>query len=142
MLTVSMEIPIAASRERVWEALSAQVSAWWPQDFLVAADRMQFDARLGGRLFEEGADGSGAIWYTVYGITPGASVDLVGQLSPAYGGPAQSLLRLVLRDQGHFTVLELTDAVIGNVSASTGASLSVGWSAVFDAGLRLFVEAN
>jgi DNA-binding transcriptional ArsR family regulator len=140
MLSVSMEIPIAAAPSRVWEALTTQVSLWWPRAFLVAADRMQFDAQLGGRLFEQGTDGGGAVWYTVYAIVPGTSIDLVGQLSPAYGGPVQSFLRLVLREQGHVTVLELTDAVIGNVGEGSGASLSSGWRAIFDEGLRAFVE--
>ncbi len=140
MLTVSMEIPIAASPTRVWQALTTQVSLWWPRAFLVAADRMQFDAQLGGRLFEQGTDGGGAVWYTVYAIVPGTSIDLVGQLSPAYGGPVQSFLRLVLREHGHVTVLALTDAVIGNVGEGSRASLSAGWRTVFDDGLRAFVE--
>jgi uncharacterized protein YndB with AHSA1/START domain len=140
MLTVTMEIPIAASPARVWAALTEQVAVWWPRDFLVAAQHMQFEARLGGRLFEEDANGKGALWYTVYGITPGVSIDLAGQLSPAYGGPVHSLLRLVLRAEGDKTVLEFTDAVIGNVGPNSATSLSDGWRAVFSAGLKVFVE--
>ncbi len=142
VLTVTLEIAIAASSDHVWTALTTQVGRWWPRDFLAAADPlgMQFEPRLGGRLFDEGARGSGVIWYTVYAITPGESIDLVGHLSPAFGGPAQSLLRLSLREQGPHTMLELTDAVVGNVSARSETSLADGWRAIFEAGLKVFVE--
>lgn len=142
IVTVAMEIAIAAPLERVWAALTTDVGHWWPRDFLVAADpqQMQFEPRLGGRLFEEGTRGGGVIWYTVYGITPGESIDLVGHLSPAFGGPAQSLLRLSLREQGSHTILALTDAVVGNVSPKSEASLGDGWRAIFEGGLKAFVE--
>ena len=140
MLTVSLELPIAAPPERVWDALTTQIGEWWPSDFLTTADAMQFEARLGGHLFEQDAAGNGAIWYTVYAIDTGVSIDLAGQLSPAYGGPVQSLLRLVLREHGDHTVLELTDAVIGNVGPNSSKSLSDGWRAIFGAGLKAFVE--
>lgn len=142
VVTVTMDIAITAPVERVWTALTTDVSQWWPRDFLVAADPrgMQFEPRLGGRLFEEDSRGGGAIWYTVYGITPGASIDLVGQLSAAYGGPAQSLLRLVLRQEGAHTVLSLTDAVVGNVGHTSAASLGDGWRAIFERGFKHFIE--
>jgi uncharacterized protein YndB with AHSA1/START domain len=142
MLTVTMDITIAAPLERVWTALTQNVGLWWPREFLVAADpqQMQFEPRLGGRLFEEGTRGGGVIWYTVYGITPTESIDLVGHLSPAYGGPAQSLLRLVLREEGAHTILSLTDAVVGNVRPTSLASLDDGWRAIFERGFKPFVE--
>ena len=142
MLTVRMEIPIAAPCERVWHALTAQIDLWWPRDFRAATDplRMEFDATLGGRIHEHGGDGGGVIWYTVYAITPGVSVDLAGNLSPAFGGPAQSLLRLVLRDQEGNTVLELTDAVVGNVGPRTADTNRSGWEAIFANAFRTFVE--
>ncbi len=142
VLTVTMDIAINAPIDRVWTALTMDVGQWWPHDFLVAADplAMQFEPRLGGRLFEEGTRGGGVIWYTVYGITPGECIDLVGQLSPAFGGPAQSLLRLALREQGTQTILSLTDAVVGNVGPKSEASLGDGWRAIFERGFRVFVE--
>jgi DNA-binding transcriptional ArsR family regulator/uncharacterized protein YndB with AHSA1/START domain len=143
MLTVSLEIPIAATPARVWQALTEQMELWWPADFRAATDslHMSFDATIGGRILEQGKNGSGVIWYTVYGIAPGVSVDMVGQLSPAFGGPAQSLLRLELREQGHQTMLVLTDAVVGNVGARSAESLQSGWKAIFDDAFKSFVES-
>lgn len=51
-------------------------------------------------------------------------------------------LRLVLREQGAQTVLEVTDAVVGTVSDRTSKSLEEGWRALFDRGFRVFVETE
>jgi len=143
IIRLELEIPIDAPRREVWRMLTEEVHQWWPRDFYASADPrgMRFDATLGGRLYEEAADGGGVVWYTVIAVTPGASVDLAGHLTAAYGGPAQTLLRLALREQGRGTVLELSDSVVGNVGDRTAATLEEGWRALFEAGLKQFVEA-
>jgi DNA-binding transcriptional ArsR family regulator len=143
IVTLEMEIPIDAPRSEVWRMLTREVHRWWPRDFYASADPkgMKFDPTLGGKLYEEAADGGGVVWYTVIAVTPGASVDLAGHLTTAFGGPAQTLLRLALRDQGKRTVLELSDAVVGNVGDRTEATLEKGWRALFETGFKKFVEA-
>jgi uncharacterized protein YndB with AHSA1/START domain len=141
MLVLQMEIPIAAPAHRVWWALTTQVGLWWPRAVLVSGEAMQFEPTLGGRLFGAESCGTGVIWYTVDAIVPGTSIDPVGQLSPAFGGPAQSLLRLELIHQRHLTVLALTDAAVGNIGADSADALGEGWRSIFDAGLRAFVES-
>jgi uncharacterized protein YndB with AHSA1/START domain len=142
IVTLEMEITIDAPRKEVWRMLTEEVHRWWPRDFYASADPkgMKFDATLGGRLYEESADGGGVLWYTVIAVTPGVSVDLAGHLTTAFGGPAQTLLRLALREQGKRTVLELSDAVVGNVGDRTEATLEHGWRALFEAGFKQFVE--
>lgn len=144
IVRVELEIPIAAPRQHVWRMLVEQTDRWWPRDFYASANPtgMRFDATLGGRLYEESTDGGGVVWYTVIGLTPGVSVDLAGHLTAAFGGPAQTLLRLSLREQGAHTVLELSDAVVGNVGDGTTESLEQGWRAVFETGFKQFVETS
>ena len=144
VLRMELEIPIAAPRAEVWRMLTEEVHQWWPRDFYASAEpeAMRFDATLGGRLFEQSADGGGVVWYTVIGVTPGRSVDLAGHLTVAFGGPAQTLLRLSLRDEGDHTVLELSDAVVGNVGERTAATLEDGWRALFESGFKQFVETS
>jgi len=139
---VELEIPIAAAAERVWRALTEQVDLWWPRGFFASAGplRMRFDARLGGFLYEEAANGGGVVWYTVIALDPGTSVTLAGHLTPAFGGPAQTILRLSLREQGDATILELSDAVFGNVG--TGTATEEGWRALFENAFKNFVEGN
>ena len=144
VLTVQLEIPIRATPSRVWALLIGDVRSWWPKDFLAtsATATMRFDARLGGTLVEETGDGGGVVWYSVIALAPGRSIDLAGHLSVAFGGPAQTMLHLALREQGPHTVLELTDAVVGRVTDRTAATLEEGWRAVFEAGFKAFVERS
>ena len=144
MLTVHLEIDIRATRERVWRALTEQVDLWWPRDFLASGNPqgMRFEASLGGKLVEESVGGGGIVWYTVYGLTPGQSIDMVGHLSPAFGGPAQSLLRLELSERDGATILALTDAVAGNVGPKTAVTNEAGWRAIFETSFKRFVEEH
>jgi DNA-binding transcriptional ArsR family regulator/uncharacterized protein YndB with AHSA1/START domain len=144
VLTVALEIPIDAPREYVWRMLTDEAHQWWPRDFYASANPigMRFEARLGGRLYEEGPNGGGVVWYTVIALDPGHSVDLAGHLTAAFGGPSQTLLHLGLREDGTRTILDLTDAVVGNVSERTSQSLEEGWRALFDRGFRAFVETR
>jgi DNA-binding transcriptional ArsR family regulator len=142
VLRIEMEIPIAAPVETAWRALTSDAPAWWPKDFQVDALRaMRFEARLGGRLYEEATDGSGVVWYTVVGMERGRSLDLVGHLAVRYGGPALTLLRLALREDAGGCVLELGDAVLGRVSDATRGSLESGWRYLFETGFKAYVEA-
>jgi uncharacterized protein YndB with AHSA1/START domain len=142
VLDIALEFPISAPAARVWQALTDEPDRWWPRDFHVSTGepRMRFEARLGGRLYEEDRDGGGAVWYTVIAIAPGRSIDLVGHLSPAYGGPATTLLRLELRPEGERTVLALTDALHGRIGDRTRDSLESGWRTLLDGGLRRYLE--
>ena len=144
VLTIALEIPIDAPRARVWRMLTEEAHRWWPRDFYASANPlgMRFEPKLGGRLYEETENGGGVVWYTVIALDPGQSIDLAGHLTAAFGGPSQTLLRLALREQGARTVLEVSDAVVGNVSERTAKSLEDGWRALFDAGFRAFVEAH
>jgi DNA-binding transcriptional ArsR family regulator/uncharacterized protein YndB with AHSA1/START domain len=144
IMKVELSIHIEAPIERVWRGLVDQVDLWWPRDFFASADpvRMRFDASLGGRLYEEGSDGGGVIWYTVIAVSPGHSVDLAGHLTPAFGGPAQTILRLALSELGKHTVLDLTDSVFGNVGESAAATNEEGWRGLFEKGFKTFVEAH
>ncbi len=137
---VELEIPIAAPIAHVWKALTEQVELWWPPDFFASAEplRMKFDARLGGLLYEERVHGGGVVWYTVIALDPGVSVTLVGHMTPAFGGPATTILRLALREQGEGTILELSDAVFGKVG--TGTANEEGWRALFEKAFKEFVE--
>ncbi len=57
---IELEIPIEASRERVWNALVDDTGEWWPKDFYVTADPrpITLEAKAGGRLFERGSEGA------------------------------------------------------------------------------------
>lgn len=142
LIRIDLEFPIAAPRERVWQALVAEMGQWWRQDFYMGSpvQPMVFEARPGGRLYEDWGNGGGLLWYTVLALEPPGALDMVGHLTPAFGGPASSMLRLCLKDTGATTLLQLSDSVFGRVSEDSAARLREGWQLLFGEGLTPYVE--
>jgi uncharacterized protein YndB with AHSA1/START domain len=142
VVTIDLEVPIRASRERVWAGLTEDPHRWWPKDHraLGPKGRMLLEVRPGGRLHEEDDAGGGLLWYTVLAVEPAASLTLVGHLAPPWGGPATSLLRLVLEAQGAHTLLRVKDSIFGAVDEGFRASTHEGWRSILADGLARHVE--
>jgi uncharacterized protein YndB with AHSA1/START domain len=136
----SLEITIAATPARVWQALTAESPAWWPKDFHTSARALRFviEPFLGGRAYEDFGGGDGLVWYSVVGLEVGWELVLAGHLLPPFGGPAVTGLRLTLSTQGSSTLLRVQDDRFG---ALGGDSPVEGWQFVFDTGLRQYVES-
>jgi hypothetical protein len=58
----------------------------------------------------------------------------------AFGGPATSLLRLVLRPEREETVLELTDSEFRRPTEKARVSLEEGWRELFERAFKTYVE--
>lgn len=144
LVEVALEWPVAASVQKVWSALFSQPERWWPAAHRAGPEgaAMQLDARIGGHLREERADGGGVIWYTIFALDPLRSVDFVGNLASRYGGPAQSLLHIeiVPGAADGSSVLKLTDSVHGRIGPDLRASLTEGWQAIVGEGLVAFLQ--
>jgi DNA-binding transcriptional ArsR family regulator len=140
---IELEIPIKAKLARVWEALVRETSHWWRKDFYTSPATKGFviEPRLGGHAYEDCGEGAGQIWYTVIGVHPQTSIMLLGLLTPAFGGPAQTILQLTLKTSGKNTTLQLSDTIFGKVSDDKLAQTREGWMMLFDGGLRAFLEA-
>ncbi len=140
--TYALEIPIAGSRERVWTALTEELSAWWLPDFhVVGPDSVvTLDARAGGALLERRTDGGSLLWYTVQMAVPNESLDLVGHLGKDWGGPATTMLTLRLEARGDETVLHVRDCLVGRTTEESCATQAEGWRTLFTDGLKAHVE--
>lgn len=143
IVQVELEIRIEAPPERVWQALVAEIGRWWPTDFYAGpAKDFRLEPHLGGRMYEDWGNGAGATWYQVTEIQPGRSLGLSGTMPAAFGGPALSLLRLVLRPEGGATVLELTDSEFRKPTEKAHASLAEGWRQLFEQAFKRYVEGG
>jgi len=142
-VSYTLEVRIDAPRRAVWDALTSGIDAWWLPDFHMtgAGSVLRFDARAGGQLIEERADGSGLLWYTVNMCIPGESLHMSGFASPEWGGPHSTLLHLALEEHDGVTVLRVEDALFGHVTDSHVASVQEGWTTLFRDGLKAHVEA-
>ncbi len=143
-IQIEMEFDIVAPLSRVWSALVNETNRWWPRDYYANPESKAFflEPRLGGRMYEDAGNGTGVLWYSVIAIDPPRSLDLSGNLIPAFGGPASSLLRLQLKENDDATTLHLTDALIGRLSPHAEKEISEGWKVLFRDGLKRFVEEN
>lgn len=142
VLDIRMEIRLAAPRRRVWRALTKDIGKWWPEGFVSqrTSTRFVLEPRLGGRAYEAGPGGQGLLWWTVTGIETGRRLQLAGDLTPSFGGPARIFEDFVLEDAGMGTVLKFTETVHGCIGRGLEKSLRGGWAVVFEKGLRPWVE--
>ena len=142
VLKYELQIPIDASKAKVWKALTEETNAWWLPDFhMVGEDSVvSLQARAGGQLIESKAGGGSLLGYTVHMCDPGQSLHLVGFMAPEWGGPATTMLELSLEETDTGTRLVVRDALFGHVSESTAKSLEEGWGKLFGQGLKEHVE--
>jgi uncharacterized protein YndB with AHSA1/START domain len=139
-----LEIPIHASPETLWKALTESIDAWWLPDFrtLGPDSKVTFDPRAGGTLTENAPSGQGLVWFTVQMVVPGSAVYLVGHLAPEWGGPTTSMLKLGVEARGTGSVLIVSDSLVGNVSEQSAAAQAEGWQQLFGEGLRSLAEGT
>lgn len=136
-----LEVAIAASPVRVWQALTSESSQWWPKDFHTSerAQRFVIEGVLGGRAYEDFGGGDGLVWFTVIGVEANRELILTGHLLPPFGGPAVTALRITLTAKAKGTLLRVQDDRFGVIG---GPSPVEGWQLVFDGGLRQYVESG
>jgi uncharacterized protein YndB with AHSA1/START domain len=144
VITVELELSIAAAPSRVWDALFIDTPSWWRSDFNSNPDaqRFVFEPHLGGRAYEDWGGGAGLVWYTVAGLDPLRMLLMRGDITPAYGGPRQSLLQITFEAAGEGTTLRLSDTLSGRVDARSAAETREGWRILFEDGLKAYVEAK
>jgi hypothetical protein len=145
VVDVALEWPVAASVQKVWEALVRQPQQWWPGAHRACApdSTMSIEPVLGGELREE-KGGQGIVWYRIMAIDPLRSVDLIGHLAARYGGPATSMLHfeIVPGEAEGTSLLKLTDSVFGRIGPDMRISLSSGWQAIVGEGLVGYLEGE
>jgi len=137
------EIHMNASKEKVWQALTEDIDAWWLPDFhMVGTDsKIQLDAVAGGQLIESKADGSSLLWFTVQMCDTGNSLHLAGFIFPQWGGPGITLLHLSLEGVEGGTKFKVQDSQLGAIQPSSAKSMEDGWIWLFTDGLKKYAEA-
>jgi DNA-binding transcriptional ArsR family regulator/uncharacterized protein YndB with AHSA1/START domain len=137
---IEQEVLIEAPRERVFDALTRHISAWWGAPYLIdnRATAIRLEPRLGGRLVELWGEEEGGIWATVTRFRRNQRLDLTGPIGMS--GAVVGIATLELETRGRATVLKLTHRAIGQVTDETRRSYSAGWSDLLATRLKAFVE--
>ncbi len=143
-ITIKLEIPIEANIELVWKCLIEDIGIWWRKDFYTSTKTKNFKIEpfVGGRMYEDYGGDNGLLWANVIVLDAPNNLELKGHLSPSFGGPAMTFMKLSLEESEGVTILTLTDTTFGNVSERTKDQLSSGWKMLYEDTFKKYVESN
>ncbi len=134
--TIEQEVPINASREKVFDAL-CDVSGWWRHRFEDGRGEMIFEPVVGGRFMQTWGDDEGALFGHVVYIKRPEIIRMSGQLGTNL--PASNLYQYKLEEKDGGTLLKLTHRVAGMINSNYRDNYSSGWGAPWES-LTAFVE--
>ncbi len=123
------EVRVRASLEKTFKTLTRRADEWWPTEMRIFGDagRMEFVTGAGGCLLERGPNGSEICWGITVAIEPPRVWEWVSYLTPRFGGPAMSMVKIELKDVAGETLVRLDDASIGPSGDALQESQRVGW---------------
>ena len=139
--THRLSLDIARPQPVVWKAFTDEIHSWWPKDFYAteSPQRIVFEMKPGGRLYEDSGKGNGLVWYHVIALDAPNSVTMSGFIAPPFGGPATSLLNVSFSAKGKSaTAMEVTDSTFGCLG-DTKATVKA-WHLLFHDGFKAWVE--
>jgi len=141
--THRLRLEIAKPQAAVWKAFTKEIHAWWPKDFYVTESprRIVFEARPGGRIYEDSGKGNGLVWYHVIAVDAPNSITMSGFIAPPFGGPATSLLNVSFSAKGKSaTAMEVTDSTFGCLGDPKATK--EGWRLLFEEGFKSWIERS
>ncbi|MEQ8715958.1 MAG: helix-turn-helix domain-containing protein [Cyclobacteriaceae bacterium] len=141
---IQMEISINASIEHTWQSMINDIGLWWRKDFYTSPKTKEFilEARPGGKMYEDYGNNEGLVWAEVIILDSPNILELKSHLSPAYGGPVFSFLRLALESSDEGTTLKLSDVGVGTMSDEAVKQAEAGWRMLFEDGFKSYVESK
>ncbi len=146
ILDTQMEIPIGGGVAAVWQALTDDIGAWWPEEFYAGGEpakrRYHLEAKPGGRMYEEWEGGGGVLWGTVVAVDPARRLQVMGSTFPNWGGPSFWFGTWELEADGVGTILRFSESTVGRISATRAAETEKGWRFVFGDALKAHVEGK
>lgn len=141
---LTVEVSLQAKPKRVWTLLTTGIGRWWPKQYFALESSKSFvcDSKLGGRVYEQGANGAGGIWGTIIVWLPGRKMTWACEMYPGWGGPGRSFVTWEVIPQPKGCLLRLHDAGLCPDAAKARASLESGWTELIRTYLKPFAEAK
>lgn len=142
---LELEIDINATPERVWAALTEDISQWWPAEFYAGGEDGKrsyvLEAHPGGRMFEQWDAGGGVLWGNVVLVEPNVCLKVLGNVFPNWGGPTEWYGTWELTAQDNGTRLKYSESDVGRIADSGVGEKIKGWTFLWDT-MKAFVEGN
>ncbi|HVA20007.1 MAG TPA: SRPBCC domain-containing protein [Solirubrobacteraceae bacterium] len=137
-LQIEQAVQIEASPERVFDALTTGIGAWWSHSNSGKPDAMTLEPRPGGRFFEEFGASGGAHFATVQYIKRSEQLRMTGPMGMTT--PVLGVVNFSLETQGAATLLALSHHIIGVFDDEVIGIYGGGWQELLDIRLKDFVE--
>jgi DNA-binding transcriptional ArsR family regulator len=139
-LHVEQEVQIEAKAERVFEALTERIGAWWGPPYCIEGGAVILEAKLGGRLYEDWGDGQGALWGAVTQIKHNANLEITGSIGMS--GAVFGVALFSLESKGKATILKFSHRAMGEVSETQKKNYALGWQDLLGTRLKNLVEKS
>jgi DNA-binding transcriptional ArsR family regulator/uncharacterized protein YndB with AHSA1/START domain len=139
-MQIEQEISINATANRVFEALTNEVQAWWGAPYLISenAKGLVLEPKLGGRFYEDWGDGQGGLWGVVTQVRKNELLEITGPIG--MGGPVHAVISYVLEAKGATTLLKFSHQAIGQLDEHAKQGYTGGWNDLLAIRLKTWVE--
>lgn len=141
VLHIEQEVTIEAPPERVFDALTKDVSAWWGEPHMydeARAKDIRLNPVLGGEFYEDWGGGEGATYATVTLVRRPERLRMSGAMGMS--GAVAGIIDIQLTPHGRGTVVRLAHRAVGEVTDETRAGYSRGWAVLMQERLKGYVE--
>lgn len=134
---IELEMQIDAPRERVFQALTAEIGNWWPFRYKEGSE-VYCDAQIGGRIGERFKEGGGAIYGEIVYLDPPTKVAASGPSALQNGLNSFTVDTLEDRDGG--TVIKRSFQLWGNVSEEIEKMYREGTKKIMEQAIKNYCE--
>lgn len=140
-ISVRQSVNIDAPPERVWEAITGDVTGWWGAGYLLEDDstKLVLPAELGGLVAESNGERQN-LWGVVSAVSPHEYIEFTGAIGMGLGAHGQVRYSMTRTFDGG-TTLTVAHEAIGPIGESAQTSYDHGW-ADLNTRLKTLVETG
>lgn len=138
-IKISKSVEIEATRERVFDVLTKEVSMWWGEPYLrnFKSETLILESKLGGRFYESWPTG-GMILAEVIEICPPERIVLRGSMG--IEGLILGVVSIKLENFNQGTLLNLEHNIMGDLPSHIKPGFDQGWNNLLGIRLKAWVE--
>jgi DNA-binding transcriptional ArsR family regulator/uncharacterized protein YndB with AHSA1/START domain len=145
-LDIVVELEVAAPSARTWQAVTEDISQWWPAQFYTGSAPRRFvvEGFVGGRVYEDWNDGEGSLFGTVTAYQAPRLLQWAADMSAEHGGPARTVTTIKVEPGTAPGSSRITfrDTPFGSLSPKVEAELAQGWRWLMESCLRPYLESG
>ncbi len=129
MSSIIVSTDVEVDIYHAWEYYFNQISSWWPKEYYTSVKTKRFiiDTFIGGKAYEDHGEGGGLVWGDVIGVDYPNGLQLKGNLTREFGGPATTYEKISFEEIVGGTRVTYTADFVGTSTERSIKSLNEGW---------------